>query len=107
MPPNVDLPGEVGAEQEIWQRIGEILPGKVRQIRVNGSQWRKEAGLLHPRAGSEHQEWPVRAATLEHLVVGDPNLLGQDFQLLVACEALPDVALEHRVFEKLPDADLR
>ena len=55
----------------------------------------------------KRDEGKVRPAPPQNLVVGDPDVLSQDLQLLVAGQCLVDQAREPRIIEKLYGPDLR
>ena len=52
LPPDVQLPEEVEAYQEIRQRIGKVLAGEIFELVLNGSLRRVEAGFVQRR------RWP-------------------------------------------------
>ena len=78
LPPDVNLPGEVGGYQEIGQRIGKVAAIGRHDLAKVGSQRRVGAEFIPARAGPERDEGKVRPAPPQNLVVGDRDVFGQD-----------------------------
>src|SRR5262249_31797836 len=107
LPPDVNLPGEVGGRQEIRKRVGKKLAGAKRVVVQAGSGERGVAESSQLRAGPDRYEGEVGPAPLQYLVIGDLDVLSQHLQLQVVGEALADQIRQDRIREKLVDTDLR
>ncbi len=99
--PDVDLPGDVGGDQEVWQRIGKVAAGGRRELVQLRSVGRVVAVFVQRRVGPERDERQPHPAPSHHLVVGNRDVLRQDLEFLVAGERLVDQAFEVGIIEKL------
>jgi hypothetical protein len=84
-----------------------VLAGENIRLVLDGSLSRLEAGSVHTRAGPDSDEGKVRPLPRQNLVVGDPDVLSQGLQLLVADQCLVDQTRKLRIIEKLFYRDLR
>ena len=103
--PDVDLPEEAAAHQEVAVRVGEVPAPWREELILRGPQRRVEAVPVERRFPAQAEEGQVRTAPGENLIAGDLNLLIQNLQFLVAGDRLGDCRRQDRVVEELLDAD--
>jgi hypothetical protein len=100
LPPNIDLPRDVGIDEEVRQRIREGA-ARTGQLPFGSAQRREFARLFETGSSSEAEEWQIRPAGTENFVVRNLNVFGQNPQLLISHERLINQSDQVRIIEEL------